>query len=92
MKDYQRAYRVGRHGELAATKAEVSEMLVSQDGLCAICYEEPATDLDHDHATGELRGMLCKRCNLALGLFDDDPERLRFAAEYVTTPRIQEVV
>ena len=60
--------------------------------LCAICQLEPADDprpghwglvIDHDHATGELRGLLCKTCNKALGCFQDDPEMLRRAARYV---------
>ena len=46
-------------------------------GGCAICGREPRPDislhLDHDHETGQLRGILCFRCNNALGDFDDDP-------------------
>lgn len=39
--------------------------------------------LDHDHKTGRIRGLLCKRCNSGLGYFDDDPERMIRAAKYV---------
>ena len=40
--------------------------------------------VDHDHGTGEFLGLLCVRCNNALGLFREDPDLLRRAASYVT--------
>lgn len=39
--------------------------------------------VDHDHFTGTVRGVICSRCNTALGLFEDDPERLRSAVSYL---------
>lgn len=52
---------------------------------CIICGEAQKIQLavDHDHATGVVRGALCSRCNLGLGHFRDDPELLRFAALYL---------
>lgn len=54
---------------------------------CAICgameTEGQKFAVDHCHATGCLRGLLCPPCNLGLGSFRDDPERLRKAAKYV---------
>lgn len=50
---------------------------------CGICGRTENVVLDHCHTTGVIRGPLCKRCNSALGQFEDNPARLRFAAEYV---------
>lgn len=65
------------------TSAEVEAMCEAQGGVCAICRTAPAVHVDHDHRTGEVRGMLCFSCNAALGHFTDDPEVLRRAADYL---------
>ena len=69
------------------TEGEFLEILQAQGGFCGICKEEllsgPATHIDHDHATGAVRGLLCRLCNTALGKFKDSPELLRRAAEYL---------
>jgi hypothetical protein len=49
---------------------------------CAICGEL-GSHIDHDHATGHVRGFLCNRCNTALGKFRDSPVLLRNAAAYI---------
>lgn len=59
-------------------------MLDSQGELCASCKDEPATEIDHDHSTGKVRGILCRGCNLGLGQFKDDAKRLLLAVEYLT--------
>jgi hypothetical protein len=75
------------------TVAEAEQMLADQGGLCFICLEEItdprgwAPHVDHDHATEKVRGILCFHCNAGLGQFDDDPERLRRAADYVERSR-----
>jgi hypothetical protein len=53
-----------------------------QNGLCAICGL-PEEHVDHDHVTGQVRGLLCAGCNKGLGFFRDSPQLLRQAAEYL---------
>lgn len=60
------------------------QLLASQGGTCATCRVAPAAHVDHDHATGTVRGMLCFRC-VGLGQFDDAPATLRRAARYLMT-------
>ena len=67
------------------TEVRYQEMFEAQDGRCAICgrSEDVRLAVDHDAKTGEVRGLLCKACNLGIGSLDHDPERLRLAAEYL---------
>lgn len=61
-------------------------VLASQDGGCAICGAKPKTrrlNIDHCHATGQVRGLLCPRCNRGLGWFGDRIDRLHAAAVYL---------
>lgn len=61
----------------------------SQGGQCAIC-QNPQTGrfkrlvIDHCHRTGRVRGLLCSRCNLAIGSMKDDSELLLRAVRYLT--------
>lgn len=74
--------------QLARYGVTVYELLVKQDGFCALCctaIEVETAVIDHCHATGVVRGALCRRCNTALGKFGDDPKKLRSAIRYLTT-------
>ncbi len=69
------------------------ELAAYQGGVCAICGSLPDTTrkrgglhVDHNHATGAVRGLLCERCNLGLGFFDDTLARLTAAIAYLQAP------
>jgi hypothetical protein len=67
---------------------EYEAMLASQGGRCAVCGASEAGGrgnwhVDHDHESGRVRGLLCAGCNVGIGQFRDDPERLRAAARYL---------
>lgn len=56
------------------TVGQHRNMYVSQNGCCAICREPTPydqIDTDHDHTTGRVRGLLCRRCNLLVGLAEN---------------------
>ena len=65
------------------TLEEFDELLASQGGGCAICGRPDADNVDHDHDTGRVRGILCFKCNVAVGQMDDDGDRLIAAAAYL---------
>lgn len=54
-------------------------------GICGITAEEckQPFNVDHNHQTHQVRGLLCTRCNIGLGYFKDDTTRLSFAIEYL---------
>ncbi len=64
------------------TVAEQMAVFRAERARCPICGD-PATDIDHDHSTGAVRGHLCRACNVGLGHFGDDPLRLKAAVEYL---------
>jgi hypothetical protein len=88
LKTYQRDYHRRRYG---LSKQDYARMVEAQSGRCVICglLPKPRPNsagvlvVDHDHATGNVRGLLCGKCNTALGMMDDDPTRLEAAACYL---------
>lgn len=84
--DWQRLYGI--------TPADYDQMLDEQGGVCAVCGEPETARhqsgrvrllaIDHDHATGKVRGLLCHACNTSIGGMADNPVRLMAAAAYVT--------
>jgi hypothetical protein len=65
------------------TVEQYRSMEQSQGGKCAVCQKVDKLRIDHHHGDGVVRGLLCNRCNLGLGLFLDDPVSLRRAATYL---------
>ena len=59
------------------------EMYEEQDGCCKICKRERRLVIDHCHDTGVVRGLLCHKCNSALGAFGDDVSGLMRAVNYL---------
>jgi len=89
---HNRRRRTTHMQQLGVSIEEYDEMLEKQGGTCAICGGEETAELqgkpkrlavDHDHVTGVVRGLLCARCNRALGGFRDDPGLLRAAIDYL---------
>jgi hypothetical protein len=69
---------------------EYRAMLAIQNGRCAICktdkpgsFKNKYFHVDHDHKTGEIRGLLCLKCNTAIWMMNDDPELLLAAVDYL---------
>jgi hypothetical protein len=65
------------------TRRALDDLRAEQGDVCAVCGDPEPQHLDHDHATGIIRRLLCQRCNHGLGLFRDDPKLLHAAAYYV---------
>ena len=66
------------------TFEEFDAMRVRHRSCCAICEVRAASLLvDHDHRTGDVRGLLCSNCNFGIGDFADDPELCLRAARYL---------
>ena len=91
----RREYRLeyDRQRQYGISRAEYETMAVAQGHRCAIC-REPETSkhqsgrtkllaVDHDHATGIVRALLCHACNTGIGSLGDDPARLERAADYL---------
>lgn len=78
----QAARRKKKYG---ITREEYRDLLTQQNGECIICHSCLNEELrvDHDHITGEVRGLLCSNCNAGLGFFKEDPQRLENAKRYL---------
>lgn len=70
------------------TRESWLQLVDKQESKCAICGKEElhpsALAIDHDHKTGRVRGLLCRDCNVALGLLRDDVDLLAKATLYLT--------
>lgn len=83
--EYERARTLRRHYDL--TPEEYDQMLSDQNGVCAICFEPGyPLNVDHDHSTGDIRGLLCVPCNQGIGHFRDSTAFLLNAVSYLGSP------
>jgi hypothetical protein len=81
-KKYNRKRRQKRYG---ITPDEYDVLFASQSGKCAICKNADSKQLsvDHCHITGKVRELLCTRCNLGIGYFQDRTDLLLEAVQYL---------
>lgn len=91
---YYKKHRTRQIEQMRIRKYGVSDedyeiLLARQKGRCAICgtttpsRQRLTFDVDHDHKTDVVRGLLCSNCNRAIGLMNDDVDALRKAANYL---------
>ena len=70
---------------------EYDDLLVAQKGVCAICDKPESSGkrlaVDHKHGTNLVRGLLCTKCNMGLGYFNDSPGFLFSAIKYLQNAR-----
>ena len=83
---HQKKHNALRHGYCLKKATELRDSVLA----CQICGRYPgeqtiprALEVDHDHRTGQVRGMLCSNCNLGIGNFLDSPFLLKRAAAYL---------
>jgi hypothetical protein len=92
---YERLYGGTRHYHLRRRYGigadEFDELVRLQGGVCAICGRPDPEHVDHDHETGDVRGILCFNCNGGLGQFRDSIDSLHAAAAYVDVRRAETV-
>ena len=73
------------------TRKQYDSMVMEQDNKCAICNQQEtsldrvALSVDHNHVTKQVRGLLCHKCNVALGLFSESELILIKALSYLRT-------
>lgn len=89
----QRAVEYSLNRKYGLSTLAFEKLLNAQNGQCAVCQEllDKASTMrdptvDHDHNTGKIRGILCRRCNQGLGQFHDSTVVLRAAIAYLENP------
>lgn len=80
--DKQRAYM--RRWLYGLSPQDFERMVINQGNACGVCAEQMTKpQVDHDHDTGDVRGLLCARCNVGLGALGDTAESLERAVTYL---------
>jgi len=79
---YRMREQAAQHG---LSLKQLEAMCAAQDNRCAACgaVSEDRLQIDHDHRSGAIRGLLCGRCNSTAGHADDDVDRLMAVAVYL---------
>lgn len=82
-KDYYKYWSLQK--KYGLSREDFNSLVVDQKGECAICGEVlgETLDVDHNHITGKVRGLLCNNCNRGLGFFNEDFRLLRKASIYL---------
>ena len=79
--------------EYGLTQADYDAIADRQNNCCALCFRHVSElhnglHIDHDHDTGEVRGLLCMRCNTALGILGDNTSSIIKVLEYLNKDNI----
>jgi len=69
------------------TLEQYESLFEQQNGICAICKKPGKLEVDHDHATQKVRGLLCKKCNMGIGYLMDDVDTMLATAEYIISKK-----
>lgn len=84
--EYKKLEREGHlRRKYGITQNMFEALVLAQLGKCAICKANEGMDLhvDHDHRSNKVRGLLCGKCNKAIGLLNDDPQLMDSATRYL---------
>lgn len=76
-----------RRAKYGLSEHAYNELNVAQNGRCAICARAKPLVVDHNHETGEVRGLLCSDCNKALGFFKDEIDTIEASIGYLRRVR-----
>ena len=80
-RDYSYKIHVKKYG---ITWEDYKQMYVEQTGECLICDKKyDRLCIDHNHSSGYIRGLICRKCNSGLGQLNDDIRLLRKAVQYM---------
>lgn len=93
MTKQERAKDARLRREYHITLEEYNKVLTFQNGRCAICKQRYGKkgqrlilSVDHNHTTGQVRGLLCWPCNKAIAIFQDIAERMAAGSDYIINP------
>lgn len=83
-KNKEKIQALKRKSMYGISEEEYNNLLQKQNNKCASCDDETKLVVDHCHASGEIRGLLCRKCNTALGQLNDSKERVEGLLRYIS--------